>query len=90
MKELYLQFLDDLRAENVAEEESRLWSPSRTCANPGTSRGTTRRGVVIGPGQAYHEAIPDRANGVWARVASHLRGVPVLDLPTMEQDSGSK
>ena len=37
------QFVEDLSAEKMTEEESRLQSPSLTRANPGTSRDTTRR-----------------------------------------------
>ena len=52
------QLLDDLRAETVVEEKSRLQSPSLTYANHNTSRGTTGRGAMTDPRHANHEALP--------------------------------
>ena len=79
------QLLDDQRAQKAAEEESRLQSPYLTHANSGTSRGTTRSGVMTGAKHADHEAIPEIADEVPMRVASCLRGAPALYLPTMHR-----
>ena len=64
------QCLDDLTAEKAAEWEPRLQNPSLACANPGISRGTTRRRVMAGPGQADHEAIPDIPDDMRSRQGS--------------------
>lgn len=63
------QFVEDLRAENRAEEESGLQSPFLTSANPSTSIGATRRGVMTRPRHSYHRAILDVADEIWVRVA---------------------
>ena len=49
--------VDDLRAEKMAEEESRLQSLSLTRATPGMSRDCTGRRVMIGPRHTDHEPI---------------------------------
>ena len=53
------------------------------------SRGHTRR-VMTGPSQAVHEPITDITDKVRVKVASHMRGAPVLQLPTMNDNSRSK
>ena len=84
------QFIEDLRAKKMTEEESRLQNLFLTHANDGTNRGATRRVVMTGPRHDDHETIHDIANKVWVRVASHLRGAPALDVPNTDVYSGSK
>ena len=84
------QLLDDLMDEKVVYEESRLQSPSLTCANPGTSSGTIRRGAMTSPRHADHDTVPDIADEVLARVTSCLRVTSALDLPTMDDELGSE
>ena len=43
------QFIDNLRAEKAAEQESRLQNSCVTHANPSIGRGTTKRGVITSP-----------------------------------------
>ena len=61
---------------------------SLTRATTGTSRGCTRR-VMTCSGHADHEAIPDISDKVQANMASHMRGAPVMELHTMNEDSRS-
>ena len=48
------QFVEDLRAHKMEEEEFRLQSQSLIHANPGTSRGATKRGVMTGSSHTDH------------------------------------
>ena len=41
------------------------------------------------PGRANHEPITDITDEVRAKLTSHTRGIPVLQLPTTDDDSGS-
>ena len=43
---------------------------------------------MTGAVHADHEAITSILDKVWVKVASHMIGVPVLELPTMDEDSG--
>ena len=41
-----------------------------------------------GEGHANNKAFPDITDDIWVKVASHMRGAPVLELPTTDADFG--
>ena len=71
-------------------EKSHTTSPSPAPANPSTSRGAVRRGVMSGTWHADNEAFLEIADEVRARVASRLRGAPALFLMTMDDDTPAR
>ena len=81
--------MDHLRAGKVAEKERTPHSLSLTHTTPGISRGYTRS-LMTGPGHTNHKAITDISDEIWAKVASHMRDAPVLELPIMGEDPGSE
>ena len=81
------QVVDQLRADKVAEER-RPQSPSLTCATPGTSSERTRRRQMTGPRHADIKAVTNISDAVRVKLASHMRGTPVLELPTTDEDCG--
>ena len=82
-------FVDQLRAEKMAERERRPQCLSLTRATPATRRGSARS-MMTDPGHANHEAATDIPYGVRAQVPSHCRGAPMLGLHTTDKDSRSE
>ena len=69
------QVVDQLRAERKPQ------SLFLTCTTPGKSRGCTRRRLMTGPQHNYHEPVTEILYKVQVKVASQMRGAPVLELP---------
>ena len=70
------------RAEKTDEPVSNMYHPWHE-QRPHQEKG------MYGPGHTKHEAITDITDEVHAKVASCMRGSLVLQLPTMDDNSGS-
>ena len=73
--------------ENLAaQQEARSWCLSSSPADPITSRGTVRRGMMTDPWHACYETVPEIAEEVRAREASCLRGALAMYPQSMDDD----
>ena len=84
------QLIDHLRDGKASEEARRTQSSSIPHAIPGTSRGRTRRRQMAEPWHPDPEVVADISNAVQEKVASWMRGAPVLELAITDEDSRSE